>query len=78
MAFEWFAPYAWANEHAATLWTNVAEWRVEFFESGATLHTLDIEWPADQEVGLRFRSSADARSDSATLRCTSVACAVMP
>ena len=74
--FEWFTPYARANDHSATFWANIAEWRVELFESGATLHTLDIEWPADKEVGLRFRSDTSTGGEQPTVRCTASACSV--
>ena len=78
VAFDWFAPYDAGGDQAATFWTNVVEWRIERPDDGATLHSFDIEWPSHQQVGLRFRSDADADGDQPALLCTAAACTLTP
>ena len=78
VALDWFSPYAGGNGHAATFWTNVVEWRVARFEDGARLHSLDLEWPADREVGLRFRMDSDTGDNLPTLVCALSDCTVTP
>lgn len=78
VGFDWFAPYAAGGDHSATFWTNVVDWRVEPVGSGATLHSLDIEWPADREVGLRFRLGIDIGDDRPSVLCNAAACVVTP
>ena len=76
-AFDWTAPYSAQDRGiSAVFWTNVVEWRVEVFESGAALHSFDIEWPADQEVGMRFRSATRVGTQVPTLRCDDRGCRV--
>ena len=78
VGLDWFAPYAAGGDHAATFWTNVVDWRVELDESGATLHSLDVEWPADREAGLRFRLGVDTGGDRPTVLCGAAGCVVTP
>lgn len=78
VVFDWFAPYATGDGHSVTFWTNVVEWRVERTQNGTTFHSFDLEWPADRELGLRFRSSADRGDGPPTLLCTSSNCTITP
>ncbi len=77
IGLDWFTPYTAAERdyNTAPLAVNVRDWRVELWESGATLHSLDIQWDADQAAALRFRSADDPGGDPPMLVCTRDICA---
>ncbi len=78
VGLDWFTPYGAPEQdyNTAPLEVNVTDWRVELWESGATLHSLDIQWDEDRTAAVRFRSADDPGSDPPILVCNRDICLV--
>jgi hypothetical protein len=74
---EWWNSRWWRNQWHSVPEFSVASWEVE--QAGvATRHSIRVEWPADSESVLRFRSTGGGCEGEPRVVCGEDCCVLVP